>query len=165
MTVFSVQLEWNIFFMFNFNETFSFCSTLMEHFFRVQIYFFFLWLKIQISDISICSQLKCSFEGYSFDRQTNPILWIPYTSVTYLHIFLLIRTDSSLNIVQNGVFIIKCSRISFIPFSSLFFSLLPVDFMGGDAKCVQHKIVLPMYVSQKTSPTSTSYTMIANKPN
>lgn len=39
--------------------------------------------------------------------------------------------------------------------SSFFF---PVDFMGGDAKCVQHKIVLPMYVSYTSIPTSTANT-------
>lgn len=33
-----------------------------------------------------------------------------------------------------------------------------VDFMGGDAKCVQHKIVLPMYVSYTSIPTSTANT-------
>lgn len=36
--------------------------------------------------------------------------------------------------------------------------VIAVDFMGGDGKCVQHKIVLPMYVSYTSIPTSTANT-------
>lgn len=41
-------------------------------------------------------------------------------------------------------------------FLSIYF--FAVDFMGGDAKCVQHKIVLPMYVSYTSIPSSTANT-------
>lgn len=42
--------------------------------------------------------------------------------------------------------------------SGIHLSFFAVDFMGGDAKCVQHKIVLPMYVSYTSIPTSTANT-------